>query len=283
LDQTKSSGGSQIYATQNIPFEIITPVVQNLTVKGTSVNAEVRTVTGKSISGNEIPFIDNGFETVSLNQSNYLNSARIICSRVNELDKLSNLPGNRSMNLRVYMNTTDTYLSPVIDSQRTSVICTSNRVNSVITDVATDRRVNTVFEDPTSFQYRSKEITLENSATSIKVIVAAHINNYSNIRVLYAIGDKQNFTPIYVPFPGYSNLDYRGRIIDAKNNDGSSDVYVSPSQGLGFLPGDIVYKDYTFSIDNLPSFRSFRIKIIGTSTNQVYVPRIRDLRVIALA
>ena len=36
-----------------MPFEIITPVVQNLTVKGTSLTAEVRTTTSKSISGNE--------------------------------------------------------------------------------------------------------------------------------------------------------------------------------------------------------------------------------------
>ena len=34
---------------------------------------------------------------------------------------------------------------------------------------------------------------------------------------------------------------------------------------------------------NSPSFRSYRIKIILTSTSQVYVPRVKDLRVIALA
>jgi len=33
----------------------------------------------------------------------------------------------------------------------------------------------------------------------------------------------------------------------------------------------------------LPSFKSYRIKLIMTSTNQVYVPRMKDLRVIALA
>jgi hypothetical protein len=174
-------------------------------------------------------------------------------------------------------------LSPVIDSQRVSAIFTSNRVNNVISDIATDRRVNTISEDPTSFQYLSKEISLENSSTSIKVILSAHINNYSDIRVLYAIGDKQNFTPIYVPFPGYANLDYRGRVIDAKDNNGSSDTFVPPTQSLGFLSQDIEYKDYTFTADNLPSFRNFRIKIIGTSSNQAYVPRFRDLRVIALA
>jgi len=283
VDQTKSTGGSQVYASQNIPFEIITPLVQNLTVKGTSVSGEIRTITGKSINGNEIPFIDNGYQAISLNQSNYLDSTRLICSYVNEQDKLNNFVGNKSFNMRLLLDTTDTMLSPVIDTQRVSAIYTSNRVNNVISDIATDRRVNTISEDPTSFQYLSKEISLENSSTSIKVILSAHVNNYSDIRVLYAIGDKQNFTPIYVPFPGYANLDYRGRVINAKDNNGSSDTFVSPTQSLGFLSKDIEYKDYTFTVDNLPSFRNFRIKIIGTSSNQAYVPRFRDLRVIALA
>ena len=64
-NEKKSSGGFGIKATQNMPFEIITPVVQNVTPEGTNVTATVRTVTGKSLSGNELPFLDNGFESIS--------------------------------------------------------------------------------------------------------------------------------------------------------------------------------------------------------------------------
>ena len=52
---------------------------------------------------------------------------------------------------------------------------------------------------------------------------------------------------------------------------------------MDFDPQDIEYKDYTFTADNLPSFRSYRIKIVMTSKNQAYVPRMKDLRVLALA
>ena len=51
----------------------------------------------------------------------------------------------------------------------------------------------------------------------------------------------------------------------------------------GFDSAELVYKDYTFTADQLPGFRCYRIKIVMTSTNQVYVPRMKDLRVIALA
>ena len=43
------------------------------------------------------------------------------------------------------------------------------------------------------------------------------------------------------------------------------------------------FKEYTFTVDDLPEFRTYRIKLILTSTSQVHVPRVRNLRVIALA
>jgi hypothetical protein len=282
-NQTKSTGGYNIRATQNMPFEIITPLVQNLTVQGTSLTAELRTITGQSISGNEIPFTDVGFEPIAINSPNYLDSTRIIASKVNEDNKLLNLPGNKSMNMRLTFGTGDSRVSPVIDTQRISTILTSNRINSVIEDYATDSRVDIIDEDPSAFQYISKEITLENSASSIKIILDSHINVYSDIRAFYAIGENPNFEPIFTPFPGYNNLDSRGQIINFEDSDGLSDRFISPSNSLGFLSQDLEYREYTFTADQLPSFRSYRIKLVLTSTNQVYVPRVRNLRVIALA
>ena len=282
-NQKKSTGGYNIRATQNMPFEIITPLIHNLTVQGTSLSAEVRTITGKSLSGNEIPFTDVGFEPITINSPNYLDSTRIIASRVNEENKLSNLPGNKSMNMRLTLGTTDARLSPVLDTQRISAILTSNRVNNAIEDYANDARVSTIDEDPSAFQYISKEITLENPASSIKIILDAHINLYSDIRALYSIGENQNFDPIFTPFPGYKNLNQSDQIIDLENSAGSSDKFISPSNSVGFVSPELEYKEYTFSADELPQFRSYRIKLIITSTNQVYVPRIRNLRVIALA
>ena len=283
MGQTKSAGGSSTKATQNIPFEIITPIVQNLTVQGTSINAEIRTISGASISGNEIPFIDQGFESISVNKTNYLESPRIVGSKINETNKLTTLPGNKSMNMRINLNSLDSRLSPVIDTQRVSAILSSNRVNSVVTNYATDNRVNSISEDPTAFQYLSKEITLENPASSLKILVNAHVNPYSDIRAFYAISEGDNFEPVYIPFPGYNNLDNRGQVIDIANNDGLPDTYVPVSKNSGFLSDEIDYREYSFTADELPSFKSYRIKIIMTSTNQVYVPRMKDLRVIALA
>ena len=280
---SKSTGGFNIRATQNMPFELITPLVGEIAVPGTTLSGEMRTVTATSLSGAEIPWVDVGYETVSLNQNNYLDTARLISSKVNADTNLTNLPGNKSFNLRLRLGTTDSRVSPVVDGQRISAILTSNRVNSVITNYATDERVNGIFTDPTACQYISKEIQLENGASSLKVLVAAHINKDSDIRAFYAINNKPGFDPIFIPFPGYSNLNDRGEVISVQDNDGSSDKLVPDTNTYGFDPNEIEFRDYTFTADQLPGFRSYRIKIILTSTSQVYVPRMKDLRVIALA
>jgi hypothetical protein len=281
-NQTKSTGGYNIKATQNMPFEIIKPVVQNITVEGTALSSQIRTITGKSLSGNEIPFIDNGFESIEINQPNYFDSTRIIASKINEDLRLSDLPGNKSMNMTLSLLTVDPFVSPVIDSQRISVILTSNRVNRVIENYATDPRVSLIDGDPSSFQYISKEIVLETSASSIKIILDAHINTYTDIRAFYAISSNQNFNPLFNPFPGYNNLDSRNQIINSEDSDGSPDKFVSPSL-IGTNLQDVKFKEHTFTVDQLPQFKAYQIKLVLTSTNQVYVPRVRNLRVIALA
>ena len=187
------------------------------------------------------------------------------------------------MQMRVNMVTTDSYISPVIDGQRVSTILSSNRIDSQITDIANDARVKGILTDPTACQYISKEIRLENAATSLKVIFDAHINDFCDARVLYAISNKDGFDPIFIPFPGYKNLDSKGQIIDIANNNGESDSFVSKTPTYGFDSSSIEFKEHTFSIDELPSFKVYRIKILLTGTNQTYVPRAKNLRVIALA
>jgi len=282
FNQTKSCGGYDIKATQNMSFEAINPIIHNMTVTGTTIGAEIRTTSASGMGNNEIPYIDQGFESITIGETNYLTSSRAIYSKVNEDERLDNIEGNKSLQIRVSLNTTNTKLTPVLDAQRVSTILVSNRVNNVISDYATDRRVKTLLEDPTACQYLSKEIRLENPATSIKVVLAAHIHTDANVRAFYAIGDKQSFEPIFTPFPGFNNLDNRGKVINAQDSDGQSDKFVPKINQYSFIE-TANFSDYTYTADNLPAFRYYRIKLLLTGNSQVYVPRIKDLRVMALA
>jgi len=282
FNQTKSCGGYDIKATQNMSFEAINPIIHNMTVTGTTIGAEIRTTSASGMGNNEIPYIDQGFESITIGETNYLTSSRAIYSKVNEDERLDNIEGNKSLQIRVSLNTTNTKLTPVLDAQRVSTILVSNRVDNVISDYATDRRVKTLLEDPTACQYLSKEIRLENPATSIKIVLAAHIHTDANVRAFYAIGDKQSFEPIFTPFPGFNNLNNRGEVINAQDSDGQSDKFVPKINQYSFIE-TANFSDYTFTADNLPAFRYYRIKLLLTGNSQVYVPRIKDLRVMALA
>ena len=280
--KTKSTGGEKIRASQNIPFSLINPMIDNITLPRTSITAEVRTTTGVSIDGDEDQWLDNGFEPLSLNETNYLETPRLIASEVNRDEYLTERFDEKSLNLRLSLSTGDTRISPVVDKKRSSTILISNNINNPITDYANDSRVNSLTKDPTACQYVSREMRLESSASSIKIILDAHVNQNADIRAFYAINNKEGQTPIFIPFPGYNNFNQRGEVIDAKNNDGQSDKKVIKSNEYSF-DEDSQFKEYTFSIDSLPSFKSYRIKLVMTSTSQVHVPKIKDLKVLALA
>jgi len=283
---SKIGGGSIARATQNIQFEAITPNVSTLIPAGTELTARVRTVSGTSVAGNEVSFLDQGFEPVQLGEINYFTSPRIIASKVNENSRLTNLPGNKSFTMEFLMSTDSDRLSPVIDLQRLNVITTTNRIDEPVSDYPNDPRVNLSLGDPHSAIYVSKKVRLETPATSLQVRFAGYRHPTNEIRVLYKLfrSDLPDADQPYLLFPGYNNLTRSG------TNDEKQYAIVDSSKNNG-LPNDFVkastyndqYFNFMYSQDNLPPFTGFMIKILMTGTNQAYVPKIRELTAIALA
>jgi len=283
FNQTKSAGGSQILSTENIPFEVVTPIVQNITPAGSNVTAQIRTVTSSSIDGSEAPYQDKGFEGITLEGDNYMSSPRMIASRINETTSLPNLPDNKSFTLNLSLYGADSSVSPVIDLDRIGVILTSNRLNNPVDDWITDNRVNTLKDDPNAFVYAIKPVALKDGATGIKIHMEGHINVTSDIRAFYAIPEGPNDELIYQPFPGYPNLLSTGQIIDPAKNSGLPDKALPKTDVIAYTSDQVVWNDYEFTIDDLPTFKYFSIKLVGTGTNQAQPPRVKGLRVIALA
>ena len=288
FNSTKS-GGSYLYtipqtnslvgpkATQNIAFNLVKPNVQTLIPNSTNIESRIRTFTGTSVSGNEVPYIDNGYENISLNSNNYLSSTRIICSKVNEEDRLGDFPGNKSLALEIGLSTNDSKVSPIIDLDRVNLITVMNRIDNPVFDFTLDPRVNGIDTDPNSAIYISKQVTLTKSADSLKVLLDAYRHSSNEIKVMYRLfrNDSPNQDQNYELFPGYNNLDENGNIINYSKNTGNSDTFVSPSVNSNDFRG------YEYTASNLPVFNGFQIKIIMTGTNQSFVPEIKNLRAIA--
>jgi len=277
---TKQTGGSEITATQNIQFETLTPNIQTLTPPGTSLSGRVRTTSATSVSGNEESFVDNGFVSIDLGGQNTFDTPRLIASKVNEDDKLSGLPGNKSFTLETIMVSGDSDVSPVVDLDRVSVITTTNRLNSPVSNFATDSRVKLTGKDPCASTYVSRLVVLENPATSLRVQFAAFRRPSADIRVFYKImseGSTENsLNQNFELFPGNNNFTQSGSVKDPSAKDGKPDAVTTSSSDLSF-------KDYLFTSGPLPKFTKFQIKIDIIGTNQSEPPYIKDLRAIALA
>ena len=271
-------GGVNARASKNVQFETIRPNISHILPDGTTVSASVRTTSGTSISGNEISFQDRGFQPVSLTGTTVFSDPRIIASRVNENAKIPTLPGAKSFTFDVTLSTTNEDLSPIVDVEDSNITLKTNRVNAPITNYITDRRSNTLLEDPHTFSYVTQVISLENPATSLKVILAAFKPGTSDVRVLYRLrrSDGSETDRVFELMPGFNNFDINGKVIDGKNNDGQSDRRISNSVAGQFL-------EHQFTANSLPQFSGYQIKVVVTSTNQAQSPSIRDFRVIALA
>lgn len=280
-------GGDQAEGTENIQFSRIIPNISAL-IPGsvTNIGAQIKTVSGTSISGNEVSFIDQGYETVELGVENKLNSVRLVCSEANEDAYISAGTGgnNKSFTMKLDLGTTDKNLSPMIFWKESSTIFLNSRLNDPIEDYESDGRVNSILNDPHSAIYISNRINLKQPANSLKVILTAYRHSSADFRVLYSLirPDSSEVEQSFELFPGYKNVRINSVfenfpiVIDPSKNSGLPDSYVPDSLDDQFL-------EYEFSANNLGSFTGYVIKIVMVGKNQAYPPRIKDLRSIALA
>ena len=256
------SGGNEVYATQNVAFECLTPQIMQMKLPQTSISHRFNCVSGSSINDNgstllETSFVnDGGYDDLIVNIPNIINNQKIICSQINEDTKLN---GSKSLIYEIDMTTDNENISPVIDLDRTSLITTTNRINNISIDIANSRKAS---GDLNRAIYFSKFVELANPANSLKVMFSANLHPYTDIKVMYKV------VPVGTTLsPNEIGFDYF-------NSTGMSDTSVAKTEKFEL-------HDFDYTVNSL-NFTAFQIKIIMNSQNQAYVPVIKDFRVIAL-
>ena len=281
----KAVGGNSVGISQNYQFSSLVPQFNYITPgKGTKINALVRTISGTSAGGNEVSFIDQGYEPITINKVKHFDTPRLIASKVNENEQLTSLPKNKSLTLRVDFSSEDKNLSPVMDIRNSTFVLGRNKVNSPINDYVMDSRANTIEHDPHSTTFVTRMTSLEQPATSLKVLIAACVEESADIRVLYRLhrADSAEVDQSFTPFPGYDNTKdtdgdgFGDQIIDITKNSGRPDAKMSSNDPETF-------SEYQFSVNNLEQFDGFSIKIVTSSTNESTPVKLKDFRCIALA
>ena len=277
-------GGAEVWGTQNVQFECLTPTISTMQLPETEIIARVNTTTATSVGdgggeGGSSPrdqssFINSGqYYDVVLNEENSFTSPQMIASKINEQNKLD---GNKSLTMAVTLNSEKESLSPCIDLDRMSLITTTNRVNmwpggpspyGQQGDIDRSQDVSTL---PTGDQNDAVYITrlarLGSEARAVKVDFQITRHPQTEIRIYYrAFKTGDNADPNNV---GWSPI---GDPITTLNQDYDT----SPTD-------EYLWKDYAYEKKGL-SFNAFQLKIVMRSKNQARVPLIADLRAIALA
>jgi len=269
-------GGINVFATENYRFETVKTNLALLELAGTSITGSLRKTSATSPNGSESSFItETEYSSIPLDESFDLDTTAMVCSAPNESNELSS---EKSFFIQLELSTTDQNVSPIVDTDRLSSILVANRINNI--DSSSDVYPTTDYNamtDPDGDQnvsiYITKRVALENPATSIKVFFAGHRTNTSEFKVLFKIlrSDQAD------------DMDDLGYTFF--NTDGSPDVTVPSSLGRH----DFQEYLYTAGVKDddigtpLPEFNQFQIKIVMQSTDAANPPRIKDLRVLALA
>jgi hypothetical protein len=256
------NGGHNITATQNVQFEQFYPQLQQTVYPETDIIPRLNVVSATSIKdGNntdEASFINDGvYLDCIANEDNYLTFPKLICSKVNEDAKLS---GSKSLTFQMLLNSNNANLTPVIDTDRCSLITTSNRINEV-TQANSNAENRT--GDKNDAVYITKVMNLLQPANTLKVQFEGWRHPDTEIYVMYRIqpvGSSIAFDEI-----GYTYF----------NGNGKEDKTIQKSEA--YLLRDL---EYTY---NGPEFISAQVKIIMTSRNQAYVPLIKNLRCLSLS
>ncbi len=271
-DTASTSGGISVTATENAMMDGIQTLIPTIEHPDTTVTAEIRATTGTSPSGSQSSYSTAALtaqnaEKITIGENYFFSNPKMVASQINETNELA---GSKSLFLDFNMSTTKENLSPVIDLDRRSIVAFTNRLNNI--DSSSDVFPTSDYIAPTEPDgdsnetiYCTKRVTLQNPATSIKVLHSAVRFSGAEIQLMYKIlrsDDASDFDEI-----GWRYF----------NSTGGPDTTVNEST----TADDFI--EYEYTQNDLEEFIAFAIKIRMQGVNSSEPPRIKDLRAIALA
>ena len=281
---TTGGGGTEVYATKNVSYDVLQPIVQTMDLPYTEITSKLQATTGTTVGSTQTSFTRMSTTSaidIPLNEDYYFDAPYLICSPINETNELSS---NKSLRIVNTLSSTKDNVSPVIDTQRMFAVAVSSRLN----DINSSADVNTTFTkyhpmtesegDNNSAIYITKKITLANSATALKVLFDAVQMTGADIRVLYKIQRLDAAEP-------FEDLGWTNFTGSSGTADGLPESSVPTSKNRDD------FKEYTYLAgkktngtgDALDEFNAFSIKIVIQGNNSATPPIIKDFRAISLA
>ena len=283
------TGGSTVSVEQAYNYSTIWPAIQSIEPPATRLDYNIKMAAGKSYSDNStntisgVDILDTTATIVAPNQNNDLNDMK----RVSPPSALAT-----SMVLEAEMKSGNVYVTPVIDLQRTSATLVANLIDNPSTTQSTTQNkpiewshaldsdtVNdimgttnsTAYYDPlfgetrengpASAKHVTKPVRLATSAVGLQIIMGANRPSDTFIDMYYRASKNDTLVGI-----NWKKVDLEKPV----QTDDDANIFREYRYLVGAVDG------------TGEEFTQFQLKIVMRSTNQIKVPKINDLRVIAL-
>jgi len=281
--ETILTGGASLTSERNIPMdEMLANINSFLPSTGTTVSTTAELTGGASlVTANNAT--NNAYDQLSAvdiipYQLTRFESPRVIASSRNEEKEFTGgSAGRKSVTFTSTLSTNDGYISPVIDLQTLSVSAVSNFIDNQTVDSDLATEPNVTFNNPIDFVADSAA----NSGSSLSKHITIPINLGEpavGLKVLLAANR-----------PSGSFFDLYFRTLPAGSDTDIETVkFVLATEDTSVQTDDNrdIFRQYEYTIGGttgtLTPFSTFQLKIVFRSQNSSRVPRLKDLRAIAL-
>ena len=223
------------------------------------------TATGAGAGGGTVV---GNYEGINFGQEYELSYEAQIYSYSNEQ---ADLGGDKSLTVRAGMMTQTSTVSPVIDTRKCSIIAIANDINNVTTN-------ETGNNGSAASKYISRRVVLDDGqdAEDLKVYLSNQIPVGCDVKVygkFQEATDPSNFDDL-----GWIELEAINPPLSTTSKSG----YVEYQYTIPTANKNAGVLEYTVGSATYSGYKSFAVKVVPLSTNSSVVPRVRELRAIAL-
>lgn len=182
-----------------------------------------------------------------------------------DLDSMLSIKNSGDATVTMSLTTTNKDVSPVIDLERTAIICIHNLINDK-TDATipeTDKREGSAIS-----KYVLKTVTLNDGFSASSLCVQLRVNRPvgSSIQVFARMRNEYDIIPLSQKSWVLLNQEING------GNTSTADDYVED-----------MWSVYDYAYDGFAEFNQFEVKVVFWSSSSANVPTLDDIRAVALA
>lgn len=275
-----------IESVDNVIMNTVVPKIPQLTYANTSATWSVRTTSTSGV-------INSSYRSVNISEENdFIDSEKKVFGHTPG-DALSPVAtSKKTLVFKGSLNTTDTYVSPIVDTSRCNAIVLENKINNDSID-----EHKAVGNALVRYITRPVELAKGNDAEDLKVFVSAWKPSGTDVKVYAKIHNPSDAEDLslkdFTPLTQITSAETRSDSVDRTDIIEYEYGFSANTNGQGFLTtansharlnsansGVVAYRSGDGSVHH--TYNTFAIKIVLTSSGTNIVPLVKDMRAIAL-